>query len=299
MLTNRMLVAVLVGTAACGAPDETKPTQTTTNTQTQTPPPATSPYVPPATTPTTQEQIDTARGQVEAALEASHQVRTALELLGILPTYTCGEPRRLFVGRVVGELTAKYACVTASTEAEGDTADVVRLAFSPNCRVEGHSVTGDAIFRYSGGEDRLALEADLRGLKVDGETLHARVGYGTCGDEKRVWAEAEGTLPRRTDIGFAVNVQVGIRSSNLPLIGGTTLVLDGPAELRTAEGANRVTFTGLQYEVGEYLPKEGELLIETADGHSVKATFSSVLWRVGRVELSVDGGEKISVPAVH
>lgn len=296
MLTNRIVLASFAAAVVGCGPE---PKQAPSSPAQATPPPAATPYVPPTTTPTKQEQLDAARGQVEAALEASHQVRTALELLGVLPTYTCGEPRRLFVGRVVGELTARVACVTATTEAEGDTADVVRLAFAPGCRVQGHAVTGDALFRYSGGEDRLSLEADLRSLQVDGETINARVGYGTCGDEKRVWASSQGTLPRRADVSYSVDVQVGIRSSNLPLIGGTTLVLDGPAEVRTAQGANRVTFTGLEYEVGEYLPKNGELLIETADGHSVKASFSSLLWRVGHVEVSVDGGEKVTLPVVH
>ena len=44
---------------------------------------------------------------------------------------------------------------------------------------------------------RMELKADLRGLRVDGDPLQVEVGYGTCGDESRYFARAEGPLPRR------------------------------------------------------------------------------------------------------
>lgn len=249
--------------------------------------------------PTTPMSVDDATASVEAALEASHQVRTALELLGLAPDYTCGEARAVFLSRVRVELEQKLDCATLSLEPEGATGDALVVRFDEGCRVNGHTVGGEARFIFRGGEDRLEVEADLRQLAVDDEPLSARVGYGTCGDEKRVWASAEGTLPRRPDVSFKVDVRVGIRQSSLPIIGGTTLVLDGQAELRRAEAVDLVRFDALEYEVGGYLPKEGSLTVQTSDGHVVSARFSSLVWKLGRAHVAVDGGPEVAVPIVH
>jgi hypothetical protein len=147
--------------------------------------------------PPSKEEVDDAKARVEAAMESADQVRTALELLGILPTYTCGEPRRTFVGQAVDKAQADYGCVTATTEVIGTTGDAVLLSYSgTECKVRDHVVSGSSSFNYNGGEDRLDLEADFRQTKVDGNALQAKAGYGTCADEKRYWGLAEGTLPK-------------------------------------------------------------------------------------------------------
>ena len=249
--------------------------------------------------PPTTEEIDDARIRVDLAVRAAHQARMALELLGLLPVYTCGEERRTFVGKAAEGAQAKVACVVASTEAQGDTADAVILSFPDNnCSVRGHTVSGQAAFVYNGGKDRMDLIADLRNVRVDGDALEAKVGYGTCSDEKRFYAEAMGALPGRSGNTYAVNARVGSRDG-LPLIGGTTLVFDGPGEVSGPLGTDRVTFTGLEYEVGEYLPREGEALVETAKGHRVRVNFSPVLWRVGKVEVEIDDKAPVTVPIVR
>ncbi|HZH15730.1 MAG TPA: hypothetical protein VE057_15365 [Archangium sp.] len=249
--------------------------------------------------PPTQEEIEDAKSRVDLAVHAAHQARLALELLGILPVYTCGEPRRTFVGKVTEGVRVKVACVTATAEAQDASTDAVVLSFPEgSCSVNGHTVSGRSAFVYHGGEERMDLSADLNGLTVDGHTLQARVGYGTCGDEKRFWTAAAGTLPGRAGSSYRVDGRVGLRDG-APLFGSTSLVFDGPGEVSGPLGTDRVTFTGLEYEVGEFLPKKGQALIETARGHRVKVDFSEVLWRVGKVEVEIDDKAPVTVPIVR
>ena len=249
--------------------------------------------------PPTQEEIDDARDKAEVALGVASQARAALELLGILPVYTCGESRRTFVGKAVESVQADVGCVTASAEALDEATDAVILSFPEgSCEVRKHTVSGQTAFKYSGGEDRMEVKADLRQLKVDGYAVQAEVGYGTCGDESRYFALAEGPLPKNPEYTFRVDGRVGKRDG-VPVIGGTSLVLNGPGEVTGPDGTGRLTFTELEYELGEYAPKEGEVLLETADGHTVKASFQTTLWRLGKMELLIDDREPVKVPIVH
>jgi hypothetical protein len=246
----------------------------------------------------TQEEVDDAHNRVEVVLGAAEQARTALELLGILPQYDCGEPRRTFVGQAADSVRAQVGCVTATTETLDATTDAVVLSFAEGCTARGHTVSGQTVFKYSGGEDRMDLKADLRGLQVDGASLQAEVGYGTCGDESRYYVQAEGALPRQPEYGYRVDGQVGVRDG-APVIGGTSLVFNGPGEFTGPEGTNRLTFTELEYELGEFAPKEGEALLETAEGRTVKAAFRPTLWRVGKMELTIDDRDPVTVPIIR
>lgn len=247
----------------------------------------------------TQEEIDDAHNRVEVVLGAAEQARTALELLGILPEYNCGAPRRTFVGQAADSVRAQVGCVSATTEALDATTDAVVLSFADGgCTARGHTVSGQAIFKYSGGEDRMDLKADLRGLQVDGASLQAEVGYGTCGDESRYYVLAEGALPRRPEYAYRVDGQVGMREG-APVIGGTSLVFNGPGELTGPEGTNRLTFTELVYELGQFAPKEGEALLETAEGRTVKVAFRQTLWRAGKMELTIDDRDPVTVPIIR
>jgi hypothetical protein len=249
--------------------------------------------------PPTQEELDDARDKVGVAMAAASQARAALEMLGILPVYTCGEPRRSFVGKAAESVQAQVGCVTVSTEAVDAATDAVVLSFPEgSCEVFKHTVSGQTAFKYSGGEDRMEVKADLRQLRVDGYGLQAEVGYGTCGDESRYYTLAEGPLPRNPEYTYKVDGRVGKRDG-LPVIGGTSLVFDGPGELTGPVGTNRLTFTELEYEIGEYAPKEGEVLVETAEGRTLKASFKSTLWRLGKMELTVDDREPVTVPIVR
>jgi hypothetical protein len=249
--------------------------------------------------PPTQEEIDKARDKVGVAMVAASQARAALELLGILPVYTCSEPRRSFVGKAAESVQAQVGCVTVTTEEVDAATDAVVLSFPEgSCEVRKHTVYGQTAFKYSGGEDRMDVKADLRQLRVDGHGLQAEVGYGTCGDESRFYTLAEGQLPKNPEYTYKVDGRVGKRDG-LPVIGGTSLVFNGPGELTGPEGTNRLTFTELEYEIGEYAPKEGEVLLEKADGGRVKASFKNTLWRLGKMELTVDDRDPVTVPIVR
>ncbi|MBL8912199.1 MAG: hypothetical protein JNM17_16025 [Archangium sp.] len=245
----------------------------------------------PPTNNTTQQVISDPQ-RVKESLRVAAEVRDAIELLGLLPDYTCGDSRSTFLGRAVGNVSIEVACVTVTTESEA-TADVVRLRFSDQCRAKGHVVSGDAVVRVSGGEDRLEIEAELQGLNVDGRVLTGKAGYGTCGDEKRYWGAASGTLEDGTQ--YRVDMRVGVRQG-LPVIGGTTLILDGSAELRRGDLVDGVQFTGLEYEVGEHTPKSGTIEVFTHDMHTVKFTFSPLLWKLNQVTVQHDGGAEATSP---
>ena len=247
----------------------------------------------------TKAEIDAARARVEQAVGAVAQARSALELLGVLPVYECGEPRRTFVGRASESVQARVACVTVSTESVDAATDAVVLTFSEaGCTARGHGVSGQGRFDYSGGEERMALSADLRELEVDGKALQALVGYGTCGDESSAWVRADGALPAQGGHTFHVDGHVAKREG-LPLIGGTELRLDGTGSLVSPAGTDTLTLTGVLYELGGLAPKEGEVLVESAEGGRVKATFRPGLWRAGKMELVIDDGEPVTVPIVH
>ncbi len=247
----------------------------------------------------TKEEVDAARATVERAVAAAHQTRGALEVLGILPVYTCGEPRRSFVGQAAQGVHARYACATATVEAHDAQTDAVVMTFDESgCDIHGLRFTGQVAFLYRGGEDLMEVHADLRGLAVDGHTVQAQVGYGTCGDETRLFADVAGSVPGRETHSFHIDGRVGLRSG-LPVIGGSELVLDGPGELTGPEGTDRLTLTSLLYDVGQYLPKQGTAVLETADGRRLEAHFQEVLWRVGKVEVTIDDKEPVTVPIVR
>ena len=247
----------------------------------------------------TQEEIDQARDRVDATLGVAAQARSALEVLGLLPVYTCGEPRRSFVGKAAESAHARLGCVTASAEALDASTDAVVLSFPQGgCELHSHTITGQTAFKYSGGEDRMDVKADLHGLQVDGEALAVEVGYGTCSDESRFYAQADGPLPHKPGYVYRVYSQVGVREG-VPVIGGTSLVFTGPGEFTGPEGTNRLTFTELEYELGEYAPKDGEALLETDDGRTVRAEFSQTLWRLGKMKLTINDRDPVTVPIVR
>ncbi|RKG71417.1 hypothetical protein [Corallococcus terminator] len=247
----------------------------------------------------TQGEINDATARVERVAASAHLVRGALEVLGLMPVYTCGEPRRSFVNHAVEGLSARVSCASATVIAVDDVTDAVLLKFADaGCLVHGLTFKGQAQLEYRGGEDLMEMHADLRGMMVDGQPLQAKVGYGTCGDETRLFADVEGDVPGRAGHTFHVNSQVGKREG-LPIIGGTSLIFDGPGELTGPAGTDRITLTGLEYEVGNYLPKEGTALLETAEGRTLKIAFQPVLWRVGKAEITVDEKEPVTVPVIR
>ncbi len=242
------------------------------------------------------EDLDAAQVHVQSALSAGERARAALELLGILPVYTCGEERSSFIAKAVDGATARAGCVSARAQGRDATSDAVVLTFSQACNVQGHVVQGEAAFVYSGGKSRMDLQADLAELTVDGEPLRTRVGYGTCGDESRYWAQNSGILASGVEYELELSVR---QRPGLPILGGTTLVVDGDGTLASGAGEDRVTSTELEYELGDTAPKSGQLAVSTHDGRAFKATFKPTLWKLGQVEVQVDDSRPVTVPLVR
>lgn len=290
LLLHAGLLVALTTQTCTPQKDGEDPNNTTNNTNN---PPCCTPRVP------TQAEVEDSRARVEAAIRAAERVRAALELLGLLPVYTCGEPRRTFVGRAAESAQAQASCLTATAEARGDTADAIVLAFSPEgCAVRGHVVSGEAALLYNGGEERLDLAGDLYALQVDGTALRTRVGYGTCSDQDQFWAKSEGPVPHVVDRTYTLDAQLRKREG-IPIIGGTTLLLDGTGSVTGPAGTDQVTITALEYEIGEYLPAQGEVVVQTATGKRVRATFRTTLWRIGKMEIQIDDAQPVTVPVLH
>lgn len=168
------------------------------------------------------------------------------------------------------------------------------LHFKPEgCGIEGHQVRGTLALNLGVGKDRIDVTADLRELDIDGKRLPVTVGIGVCGDEKRVWATVESVrVGQRT---FDLEARVGYRSG-LPIIGGKSVVLDGTGSL-SDEGD--VAAEGLEYEIGDYAPKAGRLTVNRADGLLFSVKFTNELWKMGKMELTLEGREPFVVPIVQ
>lgn len=244
--------------------------------------------------PPSQTQINAARDVVDAASAVADQGREVLELLGLWPVYECGEPRSTFVGGVVDGFALDHPCASVSTTS-GSAMDSVLLSFPPaGCDVDGLMLSGVASLLYSGGTDRLDLEVDLTALQLDGEALRWTVGYGVCGDEERVWAVGEGTVPGEPTYTFAVDLTVALQAG-FPIFGSDTLVLDGEVVLDGPRGVYTGTFTALEIDVGDYLPRAGTLRLTHDSGTTVRAVFSRNLI-YGQVTFYINDHDPVTIP---
>ncbi|MBW2699270.1 MAG: hypothetical protein JRF33_00495 [Deltaproteobacteria bacterium] len=240
-----------------------------------------------------QEDIDWAGDMVGLAADVAEQGKTALEMLGLLPTYECEEPRGTFVGDIIADFEIEHACATISTQAQGEEADLVTITFpAGGCEIHDTTLAGTITFMYSGGTDRMDLEADFSQLQIDGILLGSSAGYGTCGDESHYWARGAGEIPG-TEQAYSMDLTVGLRAG-IPIIGGSTILLDGSAQLLSEAGDDSITFENLEYE-GGLLPKEGTLIIQTASGHTIRAEFSSS-FLFGEAKITIDDYNSVSVP---
>lgn len=235
--------------------------------------------------------------RADDAVTALDRSRQALQWLGILPSYECGEDERFFVGRLVESLNAEAGCVAVADEPD-DAHDRATVSFGEGCVVRGRRLSGELAIVVSGGDDRKRVELDLSSVAVDGESIPVQVSYGTCGDEDQYAARVSGTLsqsPKRT---FALDLTVASQEG-VVLIGDNTLVLKGHGELVHPEGADRVSFDSLSYEMGDVLPKDGEVLVETSKEKHVRVRFEEKFWRLGLAEVKVNDDEPVVIPVIH
>jgi hypothetical protein len=243
--------------------------------------------------PPSASQISDAKARLQAALAGTGQIREVLERLGILPTYTCGEPRNTFVGEAVGSMQARYGCASVALDAGDPARDVVTVAFpAGGCEVGGAVFAGSLIARVSGGDDTFALELDPRSLSIGGKSIDALGGYRSCGDASRYWASASGTTHGKM---FAIDVEVEQRAG-IPFISGTRFAVDGTLALTDASGTDTVTLDGIEYETGDLFPSAGTIAVQTASGHRISATFSSGSVVSGSVRVVIDSHDAVTIP---
>lgn len=237
-----------------------------------------------------QAQVDAAELDTQSAVQGLSIARTALEVFGVLPSYSCG-PLNDAIGKAIPPVSLPLACMTVTTRGTG-----LDLVFGEHgCDVAGHRVTGTLALELALGESRIDATADLRSLVIDGQSLPVRVGMGVCGDEKRVWATVDTVkVGERT---FALDAHVGVRRG-LPIIGSTTILLDGTGSLAGSERTD-VAADGLEYDVGEYAPKAGTLTVNRSDGSSFSVRFTEVLWKLGKAEVTIDDRAPVEVLVVQ
>lgn len=266
------------------------------------PDPVTDPATNPPTNPApggtglpSQALIEEAKARLGVTMTGTDLARVALEQLGFLPTYDCGAPRGEFVPDVLDALAVEYACATVSVDSSDPAVDAITVTFDEaGCEVAGRNLSGALVVRLAGGQDRFDLEVDARALAVDGALVQALAGYGTCSDETRYWVLAEGDVPGHAGKTFYIDASVAKRDG-LPVIGGTTLMLSGTGELTEAGATDRVTMESVEYELGDLLPKNGTIILETASGRRIRATFTqeSPLYR--KVSIQIDAYDAVTV----
>ncbi len=255
-----------------------------------------------------QSDLDDAKAKVQAVLAGSNVALQALEMLSLLPSYQCGEPRGTVVGKAVDQLRAAYpvpatgpGCGTVTTAA-GATGDTVSLEFpTAGCKVRGHTWAGTATFQYAqlgDAIDRYDLAGDLRALSIDNRLIPARVGYTVCDGLTRYSVMAEGTVPGHNNLQFTIDGNVGVRDG-LPVIGDKEILIDGPGTLTSSAGTDRLTLTDLDYVIGNYLPKTGTILLETAKGRTIKAVFTEGDWSLGQMQITVDDYAPVTLPVLN
>jgi hypothetical protein len=240
-------------------------------------------------------EVTDAKARVGLSSEALSSIHAVLIFLGIIPVYTCGEPRSNFSGKLPTSLKTNFTGATITLDATDPLADNISLAFPANgSSVQGHIITGNLMIKTSGGEDRFTLELDARNAKIDGRTLQTVAGYGTCSDSTSYWADSQGPLTGQ-DATFLIKALVG-KKAGLPVIGSTSLLVNATGSVTRTGKTDQLTLTSIDYEVGKLLPRSGTILILTSTGHRISADFSDDTPFVGQVKVKVDSKSTVSIP---
>lgn len=240
-------------------------------------------------------EIDDAKARVGFSSDALGRLHAALEMLGIIPVYTCGEPRAAFAGKLPDSFQSGFVGATVALDGSDPAIDRFTLSFPPQGgTVRGQKVTGTLLVKASGGQDRFTLEMDATQAQFNGTAIQTIGGYGTCGDSTTYWAESEGPLAGAAGT-YALDARVG-KKAGLPLIGSTTLVFNATGNYTRSGKKDALTLTGVDYQVGKVLPRKGTIRIETSDGHTLSATFSDDTPLVGQVKVKVDSKSAVTIP---
>jgi hypothetical protein len=225
--------------------------------------------------PPTQEQIDDGTMRVDRAVNAMQSSRDALQLMGLVPTMPCGVPKLDWLRELLPVLHVQLGCAEV-TDAHAEQTETLSLDFGAGCRVGNRTVSGRAEFVYA-DQDGIGLSLDLTQIRVDGAAIPVRAGYEVCKDDEHYFAQVE--LPELT-----LDVSVKKHDEGFLFFKSTNLTIDADESLKLPGGTEHITAESLVYEVGEPMPTEGTLTVQTPDGHRIEARFLGD----NRAELTID-----------
>ncbi|MFT3836422.1 MAG: hypothetical protein QM723_05435 [Myxococcaceae bacterium] len=229
---------------------------------------------------------------VKKSVDSLNAVEKALHFIGLWPSYECGDAAPVAAANVASHLRERVGCGIVTTESDDSSSSVVLSFPDDSCYVDGKKLTGKARLRFSQGDDRLDARFDLNELKVDGDAIPLAVSVGECGD--MMTYSIQGSAKIDHDHTFALDLTTQLRAG-IPLIGHDDLVLDGFGELDNPHSKDQVAFEQVKMELGEPIPNDGQLKIDTEDGHHISARFFDG-WPVGGAEVQVDQGDKTKIP---
>jgi hypothetical protein len=232
-------------------------------------------------------ETDDARARVGYGSEGLSGLRVILEILGLIPVYSCGEPRAVFAGKIPDSLASRFAGSHIDLDASDPARDKFTILLpSQGMSVKGQTLTGTLLLTTSGGEDRLTLEVDATQARVNGVPIRSKAGYGECGDSSEYWGHSEGPLSGNQGT-YLVDTRVS-QKAGMPFFGGTTFRIDAEGSYTRGGKTDALTLTSIEYEGGKTLPNSGVMLIETSNGHRIKATFSDHTPLLRQVTVKVD-----------
>ena len=231
------------------------------------------------------------------ATQAGKAIIDTAQFLGLVPSYTCGEPAKSELSDAIPVMQANLGpCAQAAPGPSTDTTDSELLSFpAPGCDVFGATWTGQITATASGGDSRDALAFDFTGMRINGAPVDAKIGRVDCGD-LTTWDLAVTTRVPATsktqelDLGYHGTV---VDRPGLAFIGTDYFILEGPADITYGGKTLHVTFKQLWWEAGLDLPHKGELDYTNAHGHEVAIKFDP---DASEMQVSIDGGKFAPMP---
>lgn len=241
-------------------------------------------------------EVEDAKTRVGLTTTVVGQGKAILEMLGIIPSYECGEARPAFASKLPASFRSAFAGANVEVNSASPTEDLISVAFpAAGSSFHGQTLTGNLLVKTSGGTDRFTLSLDARNVKVNNVPVQGEGGYGKCGDSTAYWAKSDGPVPGAATYAYLLNADVG-KKAGIPIIGSTTLLINATATVSRSGKADQVVLTGIDYEVGKLVPRKGTVVINTSDNHRISATFSDDTPLVGQVEVKVDSKNAVKVP---
>jgi hypothetical protein len=244
--------------------------------------------------PPPEELVVEADNRVEAAVRAVADARVAMQMVLLVPAYTCADPRGEFVDEAAAQASATLGCASVTTSRPDAATDIVTIVFpGAGCDALGHALGGSVAFRYTGDQTGMALSASLAQLAIDGAMLDATVGYALCGAEVSYWSAAEGAID--ADRTFSVDATAARQPGGAPIVGEALVALDGTAEVVGVLGADAIELDAVEWAAGDAWPRAGRIAIQSATGHRIEATFSDATAERGEVEVAIDDYDVVTV----